>query len=215
MSFAGSLFTKWMSHSIAVSASVMMIVGVHLFKENAELQSLIAEQIDSRSIPPSLVPFGPLLENNTNILRGVATASGKRRRLVLIGSDVCPHTAANLLKWKSLLKSKTRDNRVDVWYVTFDTTRLGESLDDTNGPQGATIDLRRVTDARHFVLRTGILGTPYTLLIDSNGRIELSQAGVLSDASVTAFTEALQHQHTLRAFPFLQAHEQTEFREPQ
>jgi hypothetical protein len=103
---------------------------------------------------------------------------GDGRYLVIVTSDVCQFSQAQLTKWVVLMKTLPFAPQDQVLVISTSGDEIARALAATAAEIGVHFSAHHVRQLAGFGQETGIAWTPETLALDSQFRIRLSSENV-------------------------------------
>ena len=177
------------------SIGILLVSSWYLCLQNRRLQVRIAE-LDAAKVRPYLTTG--LLVDLSSGMELVAKMEGPSRpieqRLLLLSSDRCTVSENNIPNWEALVREIRPDDATQVIFATYDTYHLASRLEAVARASGTPCRIYKISRPEYFGIRTGLVGTPTTLLLTTDNRPLLIHAGKLESSHVQAFKEAL-HNH--------------------
>jgi hypothetical protein len=175
-----------------VSIGVLVVASWSLYASNATLSSEVAQYRSAKVIP---YLTNSLTLDFAGSLALLDAYDGYHQpiiqRLLMLSSDKCKISEGNVPNWLSLTNSLHDKDSTQVILVTFDTAQLFEPIKAALKSKHVPFRTYQVTKSLYFGLRTGLTGTPTTLLLTPESRPLLMHTGALAREDVSAFTMAL------------------------
>lgn len=188
------------------SLTVLLVVGAagttmgmswHLYYENRGLQKRVDELQRARDYPYVINGFRPeiaeqtiLMDEYSFIPRSGSDPDGQI--LVLVASDKCRFCEATLASWVRLWQSTRWKATDEVWLVLYNEGELFRKLVMEMKSKGTVnVRLLKVRDPMIFMMRTGILEVPSSLILDRWQAVRLFYAGRLHAKEESVFADAL------------------------
>ena len=168
-----ALAAYWSSHYVALSAG----------EQYAALRA--------RSVPAYLVNgYVPDLDAFTTRFDkdGIVPRRGQCR-VVFMLSDTCPGCRIELPMWNRVI-SATRGHDIHYAFVALSGRELIDEIVKGAGLASHQYDVRQVTSSASFVVQTGLVASPMTLLLDGDG-VARAVARNLDDATYDELVKAV------------------------
>jgi hypothetical protein len=161
--------------AVMVVAALAAAAGfwVSLWKFDAAKAEFAAAYAGRR--PPHLIAGLRLrIPELTKAIPGLAATDGRgvfNRRLVLVTSDACRFCLEVVPAWCAQLQHHTFQPTEQIVAVSIDGRAIPERLLACAQGQRVAVAAAEVLDVGAFGARTGILSTPYMVLMDADWRI--------------------------------------------
>jgi hypothetical protein len=189
---------------IISSVACLIVASWYTKLENRRLKATNRELLQSRVYPYPLTS----LEFQTPETRVVETGKNDegrptQRYLVFVSEDTCRFCAANMNHWETIIRSLKQSDQITVLMVVYGS--VANDLPLTTDLKAADIPYRllQVTDPIVFPLKTGLVGVPATLLLDTAMRPVLVHSGMMTDQIVQTFQKGVRGDLRGLSHPFL------------
>jgi len=184
---------------LATLCAAMILVAISwvTYFENKTLKRQIIEIERAAENPYAINGFRPdILEQTTLLmaspLPNTNASLESRRVLVLVSSDLCPHCAATLPQWQQLIATTQWRANDEVWIVSYDAGKLMSPLvSQLKETHNVAFRFLAVKERLAFHLRTGIVATPATLVLDDKSFIRLCCIGTMKQREIDVFHTVL------------------------
>jgi len=160
---------------------------------NTQLRAVIATQkaalgdlLNARQYPYRVKGFSVAIRSAATAMltsRNYKDAA-PRRKLILASNDSCGGCRENLTRWESLLSRIPPNEDIEVLLVTFGGRAFPSRLTKPLVARNIPFTILAVTKPLYFTLTTGIIGVPFTAILDSEDRLNACTEGVLDNDSL-------------------------------
>lgn len=163
-----------------------MALSWHSVYRAFRLPDELAEAYRQRIFPrPMLGLKLPLLRETLSVDGGPVPSSYPGTTLVLISDPTCSKSETNQPRWRQLVGALPKGRVDEIWILGYENDEFLNNLADYLAAD-VRIPFRvlRTRDEMTFGLRTGLSAVPDTLILDSQGRIQLNLVGILSQDDI-------------------------------
>lgn len=191
----GTLRAAWRG-LVGGGAILLVIVSWIAVRTNRDLAVSNAVFLKAKAYPYPLTSLR-LETPETRLVDGwepASTGNEIEKYLVLVSSGSCHFCDVNSSYWETLTHSLRPEDHVEVWMIKYDEPSAAPAKDDPlEGALKGRIPFKvfQVTDALLFSLKTGLVATPSTMLVDSRMIPELTYPGVMSAEILKTFEDQI------------------------
>jgi hypothetical protein len=182
--------------AVLIAALTLVALSGYTHFQNVKLRQRVADLVKAREYPQLLTGLKlDILATSTVLERWPHDSRENfpagRRKLLLVTSDKCAFCKENSHNWLKLVASIERHTSSEVWLLTMDTTNLTIPLVSELKKRDIPFRLLSVDDPLLFTMKTGILGTPTTLLLEGDATVGLICSGQLGAREIQIFRDYL------------------------
>jgi hypothetical protein len=182
--------------AVLVAAVILVALSWYTHLQNVKLRQRVADLVKAREYPYLLTGLKLDILATSTVLEqwphdSHENGPGGRRKLLLVTSDKCGFCQQNSGNWLRLVASIAPHSSSEVWLLTMDTTNLTLPLVGEMRKRGIPFRLLSVDDPLLFSMRTGILGTPMTLVLEGDSTVGLICSGQLGTREIQIFGDYL------------------------
>lgn len=174
-----------------VSVVVLVVTSVILFVQNSGMRHLTKQLLAARVYPYPLTSLDFTIPE-TKVVREESGAPGAPEKyLILVSRDGCGACQRNMEHWVNTTRSLRPEDHVEVWLMSFGPSIKTKPIASDLADRHIGFKVMEVTDPLMFTLKTGLVATPTTLVLDEQKHLLLVLTGQMDEPVESQFRRVL------------------------
>jgi len=170
-----------------VSVFVLVATSVVLLVQNSKMRRLTRQLLAARVYPYPLASLNFATPETKVVREESATSGAPEKYLILLSMDGCRACQRNMEHWANTTRSLRSEDHVEVWLMSFGPSVKTRTIVSDLTNRHIAFKVMEITDPLMFTLKTGLMATPTTLVLDKEKRLLLELSGQMDQPVESQF----------------------------